>query len=265
MLHDVIPMCDHAAQIATHFAGNLRPTGRPIRLDGEFTFVCFTNRCGSTMVCSAMSRLGLAGRPNGLLNYEYLHCDAVRAEAATVGVTGLESYLQYCVDNYAAPSGSFALKTSVQQINFLIELGYLAKSLAGAKVIWVRRRNVIAQAVSLWTAMQDGRWTSLHDQPAAVSPVYDEVAILQTARSIFEGNAWFEMLFDYHRIAPIMIWYEDYADDEAGLLAGLASCYARDVPPGASALPVTRQSTAEKIAWESAVRAMAGGTGRALS
>jgi LPS sulfotransferase NodH len=250
-------MCVHSEQIAAHFAGNLMPTGHPIRHGGELTIVCFTNRCGSTMVCSAMSRVGLAGRPNGLLNYEFLHCEALRGDTESVGVTSLQGYLQYCVDHYGSPSGSFTFKTSVHQFNFLIELGYMETALAGAKVIWVRRRNVVAQAVSLWTALQDGRWTSLHDQPPAPSLTYDEVGILQAARSIYEDNAWFEMLFDYHRISPITIWYEDYASDEAGLLAALAPHYSLSSPPGESALPVIKQVTAEKAIWESSVRALA--------
>jgi LPS sulfotransferase NodH len=265
MLHDVVPMCDHTMQIANHFAGNLIPSDRKLRREGELTIMCYTNRCGSSMVCSALSRMGLAGRPNGFLNYEYLHYDAVRAEAGNADAPGLEGYLQYCIDRYGSPGGSFTLKTSVQQLNFLIELGYMDKALTDARILFVRRRNVIAQAVSLWTVLQDGRWTSLHKPPAAPPPTYDPVGILQIARSIYEGNAWFEMLFDYHAITPITIWYEDYADNEAGLLSALAPHYARILPPGESALPVARQATAEKCAWESAVRALAVGPTRLSS
>jgi LPS sulfotransferase NodH len=120
--------------------------------------------------------------------------------------------------------------------------------------IFVRRRNVIAQAVSLWTALQDGCWTSLHNVLPHALPEYDELKILQHVKQIYESNAHFEMFFDYHGITPLQLHYEDFHNDESQLLVQLADYYRCDDPPTASALPIARQITRQKLDWERMLR-----------
>ena len=155
------------------------------------------------------------------------------------------------------------MKSSVQQLNFLWELGMFGRIPAAQKFIWVRRRNVFAQAVSLWTAEQDGNWTSLHGGSDRV-PEFDEERILLAARTIYEANAWFEMFFSYHDIQPLVVWYEDYADDETRLIAGLKQHYGISAEPGISALPVARQTSSQKVLWANSLHRSGRASGRPI-
>ncbi|MEA2727487.1 MAG: hypothetical protein QOF70_1962 [Acetobacteraceae bacterium] len=64
MRHDVIPLCAHSTEILLHFSDNA--------VSADETIVCFTNQCGSTLLCSALSSLG-PGNPRGKDNYEFPH------------------------------------------------------------------------------------------------------------------------------------------------------------------------------------------------
>jgi LPS sulfotransferase NodH len=247
-------MCDHCSGILDHFGADSILQGEDVDVTGNLTIVGFTNRSGSTVVCSALSRLGLAGSPNKYLNYEFLNSDAVSDATNVGGIDSFLGYLQDCVARYSSSRNCFTMKASIQQLNFLLESGVLRKFRTMPKFIWVRRRNVLAQAISLSTAVQDGMWTSLHDRSGLPSR-FDEESVLLMARSIYEANAWFEMFFDYHGICPLIVWYEDFAENETRLLADLAQFFALvayDLAP--SALPVAKQSTSQKVNWEKALR-----------
>jgi LPS sulfotransferase NodH len=257
MRYDVLPPDTHAQEISQLFEGALLSDGDP-GYGGRTILVCFTNRCGSTVVCSALSRLGLAGLPNTFRNYEFLNANAVAASTEQHGHPTFEDYLRQCAEQHRGRAGAWTFKASPQQLNFLIESGLLTRMTNDLTVLWVHRSNLIAQAVSLVTAMHDRRWTSLHDGVEADEPAFDEGAILAAAKALGEQNALFRLLFDLHRINVTQLRYEDYADDEAGLGATLARRFGA-VPDGArhSALPVQRQSNPHKAEWERRVREQA--------
>jgi hypothetical protein len=67
----------------------------------------------------------------------------------------------------------------------------------------------------------------------------------------------FAMLFDYHSISPLTVWYEDFSDKQECLGLHLAQYYGCGAAAHPSALPVARQTTPLKTDWEKAIRASA--------
>lgn len=254
MRFDVLEEDVHAARIRELFTGRLR-SDKTTPYAPTTVVVCFTNRCGSTYVCSALSELGLAGAPNSHLNYEYLNHDAVAEYQQADGHESFEDYLRWCSGHHRGRAGAWTLKASVRQLNFLIETDLLWRMSPRVVFIRVRRRNVVAQAVSLWTAAQDGRWTSLHGPATAGDLVLDEIAVLKIVRQVYEDNSAFDMLFELHGITPVEVWYEDFADRPDLLRGWLSDSVGLPVAPvGPSSLPVERQASYEKVRWERKVR-----------
>lgn len=254
MLYDVLPLDDHAIEIERYFRGQLLADG-----DAPYAprtaVVCFTNRCGSTLVCSALSQIGIAGEPDQFKNYEFLNAQSVVEKSRRLQFTSFEEYLRACAVEHAGSEGWFTVKSSIRQLNHLVESGLLQRMTPAPVVIWVRRRNVLAQAVSYWTAHQDGAWTSLHPPQSGVAPRYDEVAITRVARDIYTDNALFEMFFDLHGVEPLQLWYEDVAQNHQALISQLAEAFGvSNIRPSASRLPVARQTSLEKATWEQGVR-----------
>jgi LPS sulfotransferase NodH len=255
MQHEVIPKDSHANEIESHFEGRIE-SGMPRPSLNRLTLVCFTNRCGSTLVCSALSRLGIAGKPQRL-NYEYFNSDVVTEESAGLGIRTFDDYVHHCIRLYSSPTGNFTTKLSATQLNWFVECGAIARLGVRPKVIFVRRRNVIAQAVSFATAVQNGEWTSLHaPNPDSASLRLDPCFVLIAAKAICEQNAIFELLFDFHDLKPMTVWYEDIAADQTTLVSDLADFLGLNSPSlGRSTLPVARQTAEHKAQWEAEIRA----------
>jgi LPS sulfotransferase NodH len=255
MQYDIIPKDQHASEIEAYFEGRIESESQPPPVNC-FTVVCFTNRSGSTFICSALSRLGIAGKPNRVLNYEYFNSNIVKEESAELGLKSFDDYVHHCIRLYGTSNGNFTTKLSITQFNWLLESGVIARLGVSPRVILVRRRNVIAQAVSFATAKQDGRWTSLHPQKGNTSPQLDVSFVLAAAKAICEQNALFDLLLDFHDLKSITVWYEEIAANESRLLSDLARYYGLDSQVlGTSTLPVEQQSAEHKLQWETEVRA----------
>jgi LPS sulfotransferase NodH len=253
----IIPQGGHEQNLVDFFENCELTHVEGLAAIDHFTLVCFTNRCGSTYVCSALSQLGLAGEPDDF-NYEYLNFDKTIRISKEHGFRRFSDYLSYCVKTYSA-NGSLLVKASVDQLNFLIKAGCFRSLPKRPKLILVTRRNVIAQAISYCVALQDGQWTSLHQAPPkGFIPKYDAAQILTVAREIMMQNAWFELLFSFHQIDALGLIYEDVAADGGALLETLHKAYGLDgsimVQP--TRLPVKRQDTPLKRVWEGKIRSL---------
>lgn len=224
--------------------------------------VCFTNRCGSTRLCSYLSSFGLAGDPNEFRNYEFLNEDAIRAYVDANACNSFTNYLMRCEAAHAGKH-AFTIKASPRQLNFLIESGVLARLSRPPAIVWVRRRNVIAQAISLQHAEVDRCWTSLHDAgPTHVTDIdFDAHECLCIARRIREDEGLFQFLFDAHGIRPETVWHEDVPrrpEDARRMLRDAVAPHVRRLFRRASPsrLPVEKQSASTKTEWETRLRSV---------
>jgi LPS sulfotransferase NodH len=228
--------------------------GDPIDCGKGLIIVAFTNRSGSNLVCSALSELGLAGPPHAF-SYELLNSEHVTPICDAVGIDDFDEYLRHVVSEHRGASGFTTIKASAFQVNHLIESGAWGRMRPAPIVLVVRRRNVLRQAVSFWTALQDGAWTSVDVGDPDARVEFDEAAILEHCRNFYFGNALLDMLCDVHGLRSHSLWYEDFAGDPAGLVAELADLF--DLPPvpvQPSFMPVERQVSKAKEEWEAMVR-----------
>lgn len=256
MRYDVLEEDSHTRDVLRIFDGRVADGDSVLYAPRTF-LICFTNRCGSTLICSALSQLGVAGKPNEFKNYEFLNSDAVAASVERHGHTSFEAYLRHCAWTHAGDAGAWTLKASPRQLNFLIESGVLARMTSDLTVIHVERTNTIAQAISFVLAAHDGRWTSLHEPELVADPVLDEAQILRVGRDIQEQNALFRLLFELHGVAPLHLRYEDFASDPERLVGQLSRAFGLTSHVRPSALPVRRQVDVRKNDWERQVRSAA--------
>ena len=79
--------------------------------------------------------------------------------------------------------------------------------------VWVhvRRRDVYAQAVSMYFAETTGVWESRDTQaaPNIVAPAYDRDKILGYLRGFIEERRQWDLFFSHYDITPLSIDYED--------------------------------------------------------
>jgi LPS sulfotransferase NodH len=220
--------------------------------------VCATPRSGSTLLCQALIESGVAGCPEeyfearrstraprspreylaGLADEVVEQLDSSPPPAPDYsslrGVNGYRDHLRSVLERGTTANGVFAAKLMWMHVeDFLAwtatvpELGgrdlasTLTSLLPGLDYVWVRRRDDVSQAVSLWRAVQTQAWRAEEDSGSERSPEYSFAAIqclLENLRA--DDLAWGEY-FGEQSAATLELFYEDVAADLPGAVASV--------------------------------------------
>jgi trehalose 2-sulfotransferase len=193
----------------------------PTPADGSYV-VCATMRSGSNLLCEGLMGTGLAGVPAEYFNPRQR---ARLTERWGCGDTTVD-YIHELRARRSGPHGVFGLKLHSHQMRNLDALDML---LPGAVYISLRRRDIDAQAVSLWTASETRQFfrePGAADAPGTGPPVrYSYAGILSARRSLVAGMREWDQFFDRQAHVPIEVVYEQLAADYEGevrrVLAGI--------------------------------------------
>jgi LPS sulfotransferase NodH len=131
----------------------------------------------------------------------------------------------------------------------------LQSHLPDLRVIWLRRTNMVARAVSLYRARRSGIWVQhITQQPASAAAPLDAADLAEIHRlnclGHFQEESW-QRFFREHALVPHCVTYEDLvADHEATVRGVLRFLGIRDertrFPPPSS----VRQADASSQEWE---------------
>ncbi len=232
--------------------------------------VCATQRSGSTLLCELLKATGVAGVPNewfqsfkdtGLADQprQYLAgCDDpfVNSLLPPLDPGTPEASFDFEAVRRAGttPNGVFAAKIMWSHTDDLwrrLQGRRLEDVFGELRYVQVIRRDKIAQAVSLWTAIQTQAWRD--GDPIQREPVYSAAAIGHLVEWLKRGeDAWTTWLAG--RGADVVV-YEDFARDPSPTIEILAGVPA---PPP----PIRRQSGPRSNGWTLRYEAELGETTR---
>jgi trehalose 2-sulfotransferase len=174
--------------------------------------ICFTNRCGSNLLAELVSsnpQFGKAG--------EYLNAGAVVKVSSKRGFNSLQQYLAWLHRAKASGAGILGLKLAYPQLFFLVSKGLMPAAFGDVRFVHIRRRDVLAQAVSFYISARTEAWTSKHASRAGDMDLpFDEKSILRMMNNIHEANAKLRCFFDVYGIQPVDVLYEDLVNDLQG-------------------------------------------------
>lgn len=204
-------------------SGQLEPDFEYLKEKNRFYCIAFTPRCGSTYLCDLLTINGY-GYPNeyfqppfGVANsWHYmklgLHRPGFSADFAKffkllIYRFSQNNYFGFKVAWHQYRALLFALSKSFLQINHLNDL------IPQTKWIYLRRRDKLAQSISLWRAEKNSIWHST-DSPANQNdyPDYDYYGILFRMFKILLDEFLWEDYFSQWAIDALSIWYEDLVD-----------------------------------------------------
>jgi LPS sulfotransferase NodH len=238
-------------------------------------FVCATPRSGSTLLCRSLAATGVAGRPEEY--FERLRHSGLPREpreyfegtedpgvldllpptrTGDPAATDLDRELPRYLAEGTTPNGVFGAK---------LMWGYFADLLArlgttpdGPAVealearfgplawIHVTRADKVAQAVSLWRALQTRAWSAA-DAPEA-QPVYDARAIGRLRDRLLEDDAAWRSWFAAKELRPLQVEYERFAADHTATLRGVLAHLGLEVERIPDP-PMDRQGDARSDRW----------------
>lgn len=260
--------------------------------------VCATPRSGSTLLCKTLADTGVAGRPEEYFEAraasgiprrprEYFD-DAPGTGLAAVpdvdppahaysdlrGVRDYRAHLRATLERGTTPNGVFGAKLMWMHVDDLLALArtlpehrgaglreLLAALLGDVRYVWVRRRDGVAQAVSLWRAMQTQAWRSDADEPPAPGsepePRYDFPALHHLVGRLQREDAAWGRWFAEHAIEPLELFYEELVDDPRAAADAVMLRIGLTLQPatGDGSPPLTRQADDTSTSWAQRYRA----------
>jgi LPS sulfotransferase NodH len=200
-------------------------TGIPPGLDSYL--ICATPRTGSTLLCGLLSSSGVAGRPASYFNRRGLHhyADDWRLSRPRDGRID-ETYVRAALAAGTTSNGVFGGRIMAETLPELIDdlgaaepgartdLELLSRYFGRLEFVHLRRRDVVAQAVSWAKSLQTHFWHPGEAvEPGGTEPHYDEDLIAGLVGTIQKFEADWDGWFTAHDIVPHEVSYEELAAD----------------------------------------------------
>ncbi len=166
-------------------------------------FIAFTARSGSTWLCNLLSNTGVLGSPE-----EWFNPNAVHKVLQQSGCTNIPAFYHYLQLNQS-PGGVFGSEITWQQLAQVFKLA--PRNLFDDVDHWffLRRRDYVAQAVSLFKAERSGLFHSVQHKRVPQPVVYDGQAIANAAMRSLSSETRFCEYFARQNILSTELWYED--------------------------------------------------------
>ncbi|MDP9416537.1 MAG: Stf0 sulfotransferase family protein [Actinomycetota bacterium] len=250
---------------------------------GNSYFVCATPRTGSSLLLGLLHSTGVAGHPQAYFRSpdERLWAKRWRVRRTPEGDIDYGDYVRAALAAGRTDNGVFGAKLMWGNLDELVDkLGSVCRQLAGdelallaaafgrTRFVYLRRDDIVAQAVSWLRAEQTGTWYvggNGEIGPGAVGtggrPRFNAQAIADLVRVIHEHNVAWQEWFASHGIRPHVMRYEDLDGDSARATAQVLQSLGLELPPGRPLSPVTRharQADALNLEWARRFRAESG-------
>jgi LPS sulfotransferase NodH len=176
--------------------------------DVQTVFICFTNRVGSNLFSDLLDQAGFGVR----VAEEDFNSSSVLGACQRDRMDSFDQYLAYVV-NMTKRDRTFFCKIGIAQLLWLTNRGFVQDFFPSAKFIFVRRRDKIAQAVSLYIADETGQYTIGPEQDAmdTVGVPFHKEKIASKLLYIQQSEHLFAYFFALHSVVPLEIWYEEFA------------------------------------------------------
>lgn len=185
--------------------------------------LCSSPRCGSTLLGEMLYATGVAGDPLEYLNGLYVASHL--RQFAPSGKLSIQQYLGEIQKRCTSPNSYFGVQIHFAHFNRTIgqHPGQALEFLrAQDRVVLLRRRDRVAQAVSLYRATATGIYSSLDEErqtEAEKTSVknqdipYDQNKITEFLKGvIWQDVGWETLLLRYH-IPHKELYYEDLTAD----------------------------------------------------
>jgi len=216
----------------------------------ESYLICATRRTGSSLLCGLLESTAVAGRPESYFRQPDEHTWAAEWDMTRSPDRGFR-YADFVAAALAAgrtDNGVFAARVMWGTLDEVVEklgavypdladddLGLLHRAFGHVRFVYLRRRDVLAQAVSWLRAEQTNVWyqTNLSEQTRPEQqPHFDLGGIQGISRMIEEHNAAWEQWFASVGAQPHRVLYEDLDADPAGVTHGVLDSLGLELPPG---------------------------------
>lgn len=213
-------------------------------------------RAGSTYFSHLLWRTGCLGAPLEYLNFQSAGPYGFAAASPPLQLHLWRSVLR----RRCSPNGVFGVKVFTPQLDQLQRnnpplleevLGTMLPAGGPRRVVYVRRRDRVAQVVSYARATLTGIWRKEQERAGAPRVEYSDEALDAADRGIaFQESVW-DRMFNDLAIEPLIVWHEDALADGPAVAGAVAAYLGVSIDPTAAVQvpPIERQSEGDAAAW----------------
>ena len=209
-----------------------------------------TQRSGSNYLCSVLRSVEELGDPRECFNPVHIRTE----EELTRSSEDAAGFAAELIRDIPS-DGVFGFKIHYLQFfqNFVQTDTRLEEAFPGLKIIYLRRVNVVRQAISLWKAELTQSWTANMDQKR--SPFYDFSQIRTRYFDLkIQDILWREYLSD-RKLEYLNVFYEDVINNNDKLFFQIFAFLGRsDLVSNIKAPQMKKQADQTTDAWETRFR-----------
>jgi LPS sulfotransferase NodH len=184
--------------------------------------ICATQRSGSTYLSQLLTSSAVLGKP-----LDFFNPAGRRDKGWHDYPDAVEEQLELVRSHGATANGIYACKAFPEYLDALAAAGWTDR-LPGLQWVYLRRTDLLGQAISLVIASQTGRWRS--SAAAHGTPAYDAGAIAAALAELARGDVRWRAYFARHGIGPLELSYESVAAHPLAALQAVAALMAVDGP-----------------------------------
>jgi trehalose 2-sulfotransferase len=225
--------------------------------------VCGTPRSGTNLLCGVLKATGVAGRPE-----EYFWRGHESAWAERWGASEPTGYLLGALNEGTSANGVFGAKLMWPHLADVLDKlravhgglpdrELLQRSFPRTRFVWIRRDDLVAQAVSFSMAIQTDEWTADAVGRTGGEPEFDFEQIHRFHRDLEAHNEGWRRWFERNGICPHEVRYESLSADMAGTARGVLAFLGIGLPADARLEPQhERQADGLNAEWAARYRQM---------
>ncbi|MGN9763869.1 Stf0 family sulfotransferase [Micromonospora sp. SD12] len=231
-------------------------------------FVCGTPRTGSSLLLGLLESTGVAGRPQAYFRSpdESLWADRWRLPRTADGGFDHADFVRAALAAGRTDNGVFGAKLMWGTLEELLarlaashpdlagdDVALLGRAFGRTGFVFLRRDDVLAQAVSRLRAEQTGEWflggsgEISGDAGTGRAPRFDADGIRHYLDEIGEHNAAWEQWFASRGIRPHVVRYEELTEDMAATTRRILDFLRLDVPEDAFAIVPRHRRQADEL------------------
>lgn len=181
---------------AVHFTGNSPVFEEPLYL------LAFSNRSGSNLLAHYMRSVPYFGGFHEQLNHPTVKTQAAAGECAS-----FPDYIRFASTTFGKDFKTWGFKASWDQIMMLYRFG-IDRMYPCVRIIHIKRRDLVKQAVSYMIAHQTKKWTSKQKGTPDISPTYDYSLLDRLMRQSAFAEQQVRAISALFDLPYLEVWYE---------------------------------------------------------
>lgn len=222
-------------------------------------WLCTTPRSGSSALCDALARTGVAGRPTEYFNRRFW------PELSERFGVEIPDFLEAATRQTATPNGVFGVKVMLdrdmepffrglrQVYGALPDAGLVRAAFPNLRLVYLTRRNKVRQAVSFVRAQQTGVWARYGGEAETKNPEleFDFAPLNRSVHDLALREVRWQDLFGALGASPYTVVYEDYVRAPEAAVRGILDFLGLEPPADWSLpeLPMERLADEVSDAW----------------